>query len=229
MPRLTATLFFILLYAGLSARQDSTHPFVADRKQHDTIYRKRFPAWYTPAKVEEINGLAIGLEAKNIKNKKYDLRDSLVVRGINVEVPPLGLAVMPFAMVRMFTGVFNRRDTGHIANIQLGKWTQKIYGINISACNMDEERQINGLNIAGMTFGTRMNGISFGTLMNASDIQNGLMIAVVNRATKSRGIQAGLFNVSGDLRGLQFGLWNKNSKRSLPFINWQFTKDKRNQ
>jgi hypothetical protein len=31
-----------------------------------------------------------------------------------------------------------------------------------------------------------------------------------------------MFNKTLDLRGIQIGLWNKNGKRSLPLINWQF-------
>jgi hypothetical protein len=36
------------------------------------------------------------------------------------------------------------------------------------------------------------------------------------------GMQLGILNLAEELRGFQIGLWNRNARRALPFINWQF-------
>ncbi|WP_041557704.1 LA_2272 family surface repeat-containing protein [Cellulophaga algicola] len=68
------------------------------------------------------------------------------------------------------------------------------------------------------------NGIMVGTLFgNSTNSFNGLQISAANFISeKGTGLQIGIFNSATNFRGLQLGLWNKNSKRSLPFINWQF-------
>jgi hypothetical protein len=43
-----------------------------------------------------------------------------------------------------------------------------------------------------------------------------------DEAKIGRGVQIALFNSSMNFKGIQIGLWNKNQKRSLPFINWNF-------
>jgi hypothetical protein len=59
--------------------------------------------------------------------------------------------------------------------------------------------------------------------MNKHYVSNGLTFAFIgNHDTKCKGIQIGLINSAVDLKGLQIGLWNKNQKRSMPIINWNF-------
>ena len=42
------------------------------------------------------------------------------------------------------------------------------------------------------------------------------------KAEYFKGVQIGLFNNAKKLKGIQIGLINKNSKRILPFFNWNF-------
>ncbi len=60
-----------------------------DRSTIDDTYDKKNIFWYTPCKVEEINGIALGLHAKNIKNRIFNERDSLIIRGVNFEINPV--------------------------------------------------------------------------------------------------------------------------------------------
>lgn len=191
-----------------------------DRSKMDYIYRKKKFIWYTPSKVEEINGLAIGLYTKNIKNSVFNERDSLVVRG-------LALELNPFAVFSLMNPRFNGPypDSVNIYFEKLKKdWQVKVNGVNISLVNTINEMEIRGLNITPMlTVIDEVHGVSISGINNFSYILHGVSIAGIrNRAMITKGVQIGLFNKSTDLRGIQIGLWNTNAKRSLPIINWQF-------
>lgn len=82
----------------------------------------------------------------------------------------------------------------------------------------------NGLNVNGfMGFVTINNGLCTSLLYLSSGTSNGVSISLLYNSTiELNGIQIGLFNTSFKTRGVQFGLWNKNEKRSLPFINWNW-------
>jgi hypothetical protein len=104
-------------------------------------------------------------------------------------------------------------------------WRVKIHGVHISPTYTMNEMRISGINLTGLlTCIDEVHGVTISGINNFSYLMNGVSIAVLrNRATVARGVQIGLFNKATDLRGFQFGLWNVNGKRSLPFINWQFT------
>ncbi|SEL06514.1 hypothetical protein SAMN04487910_1604 [Aquimarina amphilecti] len=72
-------------------------------------------------------------------------------------------------------------------------------------------------------------GVQFG-VFNTSNNYKGIQVGLSNHSTtthsKYEGIQIGILNKADKLRGIQIGLWNKNERRSLPFINWQFSKKK---
>jgi hypothetical protein len=101
---------------------------------------------------------------------------------------------------------------------------QKITGVNLSFFGTLADAQLNGLNIGGLTTQVEnINGISVSGLTNSAGVVKGICIALLhNKAATVKGIQIGLVNKAASLRGLQLGLWNRNEKRSLPFINWQF-------
>lgn len=100
----------------------------------------------------------------------------------------------------------------------------------------------NGVLIAG-PFGNaskRFNGLVIGMGGNEIEKFNGVMIGgpFNNKASflkgvqiggenyilnRGRGLQIGIFNKAKNFRGIQLGLWNKNDKRALPFLNWQFS------
>jgi hypothetical protein len=153
-------------------------------------------------------------------NRKFNERDSLIIRGICLELNPFQI----FNLINPYlTGPYP--DSVNIYNEAIKKdWQVKIYGINISLLTTINEMQIRGLNITGaFTVVDEIHGVSISGLNNFCYILDGISIAALrNRAMTARGIQIGLFNKATDLRGFQIGLWNVNGKRSLPFINWQF-------
>ena len=83
---------------------------------------------------------------------------------------------------------------------------------------------IRGLSLSALTFNSgEMHGVSISGLTNCSYVVKGVSICGgYNSGNKVRGVQIGLVNRATNLRGFQIGLWNKNGRRSLPFINWQF-------
>ena len=191
-----------------------------DRSKMDETYDRRYVFWFTPCMVEEINGIALGFRAKNIKNELYNERDSLVIRGLNLEINP-------FAIFSLFSAQLSGPypDSINTYNEIIKKdWQVKVHGLNISLLTTINEMRIRGINLTGLiSVVDEIHGVSISGINNFSYIMNGLSIAGIrNRATIARGVQIGLFNKSTELRGFQFGLWNINGRRSLPFINWQF-------
>lgn len=191
-----------------------------DRSKMDDTYDRKNVFWFTPCRVEEINGIALGLHTKNTKNDAFNERDSLVVRG-------LALEINPFAIFGLLSPQLNGPypDSMEMYHQTIQKdWRVKINGVNISVINTINEMQIRGLNITGvLTVVDEIHGVSVSGINNFCYVLNGVSIAIIrNRATVARGVQIGLFNKANDLRGVQIGLWNKNGKRSFPLINWQF-------
>lgn len=191
-----------------------------DRSKMDDSYDKKNIFWLTPCTVEEINGIAIGLHAKNIKNQEFNERDSLIIRGLNLEINP-------FAVFSLMNSQLNGPypDSLNFYNENISKdWQVKMHGVRISAVNTINEMRIKGFNLTGLiTVVDEIQGVTISGINNFSYIMKGVSIAGIrNRSTFAKGVQIALFNQSTDLRGFQFGLWNINGRRSLPFINWQF-------
>jgi hypothetical protein len=196
-----------------------------DRSKMDNSYSTKNFFWFTPCKVEEINGIALGLFTKNIKNKMFNERDSLLIRGLNLKINPWEIF---FLLNPQLTGPYPDSLENYNQNIKKD-WQVKINGVNISLASTINEMRIKGFNLTGLiTVVDEIHGISISGINNFSYIMNGVSIAGLrNRATIAKGIQIGLFNKTTQLRGFQFGLWNINGKRSLPFLNWQFKEKKR--
>jgi hypothetical protein len=191
-----------------------------DRTKMDHTYSKRNVFCFTPCNAEEINGLALGFHPKNVKNVDYNERDSLVIRGLSIEISP-------FAIMSLISPKINGpfADSITIYNEVIKKdWRVKILGVQLSAINTINEMRLYGLNVTGfITVVDELHGLSISGINNFSYLMNGLSIAGIrNRATFAKGVQIGLFNKASDMRGVQIGLWNTNGKRSLPLINWQF-------
>lgn len=204
-----------------------------DLSKMDTTYNKKNFFWFTPCRVEEINGVAIGVLAENIKNDTFNKRDSLIIRGLNIDIN------MIFGVLGLVFSLEESRFDDSIAHYEekLKKnWRVKIYGLNIGFTNvidamhglnivgtMTSIAEVHGVTISGVNnFTYIMNGVSIATLRNVTNIAKGVQIGTFNKAHNMKGVQIGLFNKCTNLRGFQFGLWNVNGKRSLPFINWQF-------
>ncbi|MEQ1733895.1 MAG: hypothetical protein ABL940_09485, partial [Bacteroidia bacterium] len=197
-----------------------------DRSKMDDTYDKKNIFGFTPCTVEEINGIALGLHAKNIKNEIFNERDSLIIRGVNFEINP-------FAVFSLMNPRLNGPypDSINLYNENIKKdWHVKVNGVNISLVNTINEMIIRGVNLTGLiTVVDEIYGVTISGINNFSYIMNGVSIAGFrNRATFTKGVQIGLFNKSTDLRGFQIGLWNINGRRSLPLINWQFKPRHRN-
>ena len=188
----------------------------------DNTYNVRNIIGFTPSNSEEINGIAFGVWTKNMKNSQLNLRDSLVIRGLNIEINPMSIFMIMMG---------NTQTTGRCADdldyyykVLKKDWYVKISGVHINPLTTINEITIKGLNITGLiTVADEIHGVTISGVNNFAYIMNGLSISGIrNRATLAKGVQIGLFNKATELRGFQFGLWNINGKRSLPFINWQF-------
>lgn len=191
-----------------------------DRSKIDSDYNKKNFIWVTPCKVEKINGLAIGLHTKNIKNQLFDERDTLIINGLNFEINPFEVFTL---MKPKFSGP-NQDSISHYNKYLKDDWRTKVNGVNVSILNNICEMQMRGVNLTALiTVVDELHGISISGLNNFSYKMSGISIAGIrNRSTSSRGVQIALLNSSSDHRGFQFGIWNVNGKRSLPIINWQF-------
>ncbi len=119
-------------------------------------------------------------------------------------------------------GMTNMVESGN--GIFIGGFGNDLYkgnGISLGLGNLGH--RYNGIQI-GMwnSIRTTGHGLQLG-LENLNQQFKGVQTGIVNIShERMYGIQVGLWNDSKDLRGIQLGLWNKNGKRSLPFINWQF-------
>jgi hypothetical protein len=75
----------------------------------------------------------------------------------------------------------------------------------------------------GIAMARQSNGLVITGFQNLLDGFKGVVISGLrNKSIKGAGLQIGLFNICKHLKGVQIGLWNVNSKRKLPFINWDF-------
>ena len=222
VPHLTAQGINLLFEeSGRTYFYYGTGMIQSDRSKMDTTYDVKNVFWFTPCKVENINGLAFGVFSENIKNDHYYEKDSLTINGLNLEVNPF--SIMSMLMYPAFIGPYP--DSIEFYHEILKKDIEtKINGININPINTINESEINGLNITGLiTLVDEINGFSFSGISAFSYSLKGIGIAgIYNRATIAKGLQIGLVNKSVNSKGIQIGLWNTNGKRSLPFINWQF-------
>ncbi|MGE8553769.1 MAG: LA_2272 family surface repeat-containing protein [Chryseobacterium jejuense] len=107
----------------------------------------------------------------------------------------------------------------------------KINGVQLSLINM-EPTVTNGLEInvsSNLNTYAITNGVAVSPLYNLHHEIKGVSVApFANVGQKCRGLQIGLYNSCKDFRGIQIGAWNENGKRKLPFINWNFKKQKIN-
>ncbi|HEY9047048.1 MAG TPA: hypothetical protein VIN08_14185 [Ohtaekwangia sp.] len=184
-------------------------------KKIDSVYRKQAIALIPliNTKLDEINALAIGLDAE-----PSNYKDSLLVKGVCIETLSLGF-VFPIL------GSFLTRDSILFARPP-EPTTVRIKGVNINAFGSVGDTEISGVYLGGVaTIVTSLNGFSFSGLHTISHRFKGVCISVLrNQSKKGKGFQLALFNSCKDFRGIQIGLWNKNQARSLPFINWNLRK-----
>lgn len=133
----------------------------------------------------------------------------------NVEVYGLNLAII---------GQYNLKTHG-LSCSTFATLSEKTNGISMSILG-NESFVCNGMQIAALgNYSTVANGLQVG-IINGALHMHGVQVGVLNNfkinATHLQGLQLGLLNKTANLKGIQIGLWNKNNKRSLPFINWNF-------
>jgi hypothetical protein len=205
-----AFVVFLLgfLFAGISAEaQKSTMAKQVERR-----------IALIPSNVDRVNGFAFGAWPENLKSE----RDSLKINGVTLQINP----VMFFIYVR---GAFTLRDIDNFESYTTDR-AQKYVQADMDGLVLSMPGQANytsiikGVNVAGFTSCIgEMHGVSISGLTNCSYVVKGVSICGgYNSGNKVRGVQIGLMNRATNLRGFQIGLINKNSRRTLPFINWQF-------
>jgi hypothetical protein len=182
-------------------------------REIDTVYRKKV-AWFIPpfyTKVDEINGLAAGFMAA-----PSNVKDSLKINGLCVEVLPLGFFVFMFgSLITSDSILFSKQPEPILV---------KINGFNISLGGSVGDTEINGVYMGGVsTIVNTLRGVAITGVHSISHEMKGVCISGLrNQSNKARGIQIALINYAKDFKGIQIGLWNKNQKRSLPIFNWNF-------
>lgn len=192
-------------------------------KKDDTYIVKNY-FWFTPNYVDEINGLSLGFWNNNLKTKGSDVKDTFKINGVNINLNP---APIFFNIYAIFYGYpFNNYVVEDIFHFEKFEHEFTINGLNIEVFGLSLSKgQINGVNInGGYNVNTEINGVSIALIANEVKIFNGLNISILsNRSLIHKGVQIALINRTKKLKGVQIGIWNINEKRSLPFINWNFS------
>lgn len=200
------TVLFMFISVTLSAQPDSTIKI-----------NKKYIVGISPSRATHVYGLLFNFWQNS--DDKY-----ATVQGAEINLNPLGLYFSMLALVFSATKPYHALLPENMDSLDFKKF-KKINGLYIGLVNM-ESSKINGvaIELAGGA-GSVINGITAAALVNKNYIINGITIGLIgNQTTKCNGIQAGIINSSARLRGFQFGIWNKNQKRSLPLVNWCFTK-----
>jgi len=215
--------------------------------QH-TKQKIRGPIWITDDANTDVIGLSLAAYPKGI----FQGWDTPMSRtfGVKLELSPLS----PFFFLapqsplqsdsdKDFQNVLQGNPSEKIygLNLETGNFVEKdIYGISLTAF-LHYSRKNNGISLAGvsntiergngliMAFGGngvyQANGAMIAFWGNSAHNFSGVQISAENYINgRGTGVQIGLFNKATNFRGIQLGLWNKNDKRSLPILNWQFSK-----
>jgi hypothetical protein len=237
LKKFSVIIFILVSLSPVHANyygRDSLASKKSDKKQTDRKFRKRNGIWFTPNKVEEINGLSVGVATVNIKNSKKNIRDSLTVHGLNLEFSTLAIYIpivaigLPIATIEFIIADTKTLRCVSFEEMDNYNWDSISYDVKIYGANIVLFGGLGNIKIVGFNLGvcnpfTQMKGVSIAILGSfMSDVKGVEFSTVWNEAQRLRGVQIGLVNCCYSLHGFQFGLWNMNPKRSLPFINWQF-------
>ncbi len=194
-------------------------------------YRIRKVAWFTPSRVNEINGIALGLGA----DASY--QDSIRIRGINIGLNPVASIACPFIFVAALFSPFSRFSAPAYAEAWMCNKYQfndsarsdvRIVGLNLSTM-LSHDLGIEGVSITLVyTEGQVCRGVSIAGGANYLRVCDGLAIAgLQNKIKRGHGLQIALFNWSDDWQGVQIGLLNRIGNRTLPFVNMRFGRHSR--
>jgi len=198
-------------------------------------------------KVDKVNGVVFGVG--HYQNKHIE-KQTINGVNVDINPIGLGLPMFIIYLPDIINKgtLFERQYSDAIVIIDTNYPRIQMNGLNISAGCFFTNSSMNGLNISLLNrfnkmngisvtpLGTQanvMNGISFG-IYNGFNNCNGLSVGLLNESINTKGIQLGIYNSAHSLKGIQIGvfnmskkngfqlgIWNVNSKRSMPFINWQ--------
>jgi len=209
------------------------------------VRKAYFPIWTTHSKSTDIIGMSFALMSKEL------LRDTTLTRTYGIRIEPSVISVLfplipqspiskndnefnkvmnkevseKISGVNVSTGTFGDVNINGISTCFMGQYLYRMNGIGLSLVGNFIEKQ-NGVLMSIGYFGNqsfKSNGVMISGIGNTSNYINGIQIGAQNYILdKGNGIQIGIYNNAKSFKGIQFGLWNKNDKRSLPIINWNF-------
>ncbi|MEJ5104570.1 LA_2272 family surface repeat-containing protein [Chryseobacterium sp. MYb328] len=203
-------LFSSLFYASDTIKVDSLKP--------------RFFGFSPSKKVKNINGVLFKYfeEDGNFAPKK--------VNGLGMGFNMIGI-FYPFLLFFNLPDALSKGSLNNDYEIAPENKMNKINGVQLSLVNM-EPAVTNGLEInvsSNINTYAVTNGVAVSPLYNLHHEIIGVSVApFANVGQKCRGLQIGLYNSCKDFCGIQIGAWNENGKRKLPFVNWNFKKQKTN-
>lgn len=206
----------LLLFVVLSSFRIDAQP----SEEPDSTAR-RYVAWYSPAKATHVYGVMLNVFPKNGLSPAGEVQYPRIY-GTELNLNPLGFFAAPIFAIHCLDPRSWEHAEKSVDSINFDAF-KKIHGLQIGVINM-EPSIINGIdiNING-SMDSKTNGLIISAIVNKQYVSNGLTIGTLgNHNIECRGVQIGLFNTARKMRGFQFGLWNRNEKRSLPLINWNF-------
>ena len=206
-------IFNLFLFSQLCSFCYSQTNVDITSKENSYVFR------FLPSTKDNIYGIAFGIVGSETVCNFPNTKNS---HGINIQIIGQGLFIPLNRNAFGYKTNFMTDSSYMVKNINDVLFKAKHNGLLISGFGTMTDIT-NGISISFLSsMGYYMNGISINLLSSKYTNVNGLSIAINNEAYKVNGIQIGLINRTNKLKGFQFGIWNVNSKRRLPFINWNF-------
>ncbi len=244
-------MIFVLISMVLTAQAQMVqkHPYHKKHHAPDTLHETyhRYGLWYTPVLHSTIiDGIGVGVFAGPAKKN-----ETLKINGLSIEADPAPLFFSTWASFEILiripdlmkksyeqkhdsTEIALKRKNDSIYN-ETGLWARQkdtllkvvINGVSISGGITQGKTRMNGLAInAAWGIENQMNGVEITGLLNQHYSFQGVLIAPINSVIKGRGVQIGIYNRCKEGHLIQIGLLNRIGKRTTPFINFRFKRNK---
>jgi len=166
-------------------------------------------------KVDEVNGLVVGLGHLENKNIEYQ-----IINGINLEAnpaPAAGAFMAFMSLIYLPEIIKNNKKSNSIRNIQECCEIKnmnyapdlKLNGLNVSSGCFFTTTNMNGLNISAGNKFNNFSGLSVTVLGTIIGNQNGLSVGIYNANNDLKGSTLGIYNQSYQLSGLHLGIFNQ--------------------
>lgn len=195
---------------------------------------------FNPSKVaKNTNGINLGV---------LDAYQKQRINGLNLQVNPVTLLYL--LLPKEIEVPKEGEETATVNGLHLSTGGmmegKRLNGIGISMYHIAQET--NGITLNGFNNNSgKMNGLHISWLSNSAEIANGIQVSLSNKAEKfngfqigignqidsGNGVQIGFYNSTEKLKGVQIGIinksksrgfqigfWNKNSKRTMPILNF---------